>query len=145
MIRISRKRNGSAPLALHLCPAVLERERAVEHESAGGRVHVRREVPEALELDGLACRCRGERRLDVRPREHRLRCGIEIAERVTAGAGVRPGDEIEVSANGTSVRAVARLREALPPGAVFLVEGTEENSATALMNGTPRVVEVRKA
>jgi NADH-quinone oxidoreductase subunit G len=62
-----------------------------------------------------------------------------------ARLGVRPGDEIEVSANGTSVRAVARLRQALPPGAVFLVEATEENSATALMNGTPRVVEVRKA
>jgi NADH-quinone oxidoreductase subunit G len=59
--------------------------------------------------------------------------------------GVRPGDEVEVAANGTSVRAVARLRQAVPRGTVFLVEGTDENSATALMNGSPRVVEVRKA
>jgi NADH-quinone oxidoreductase subunit G len=59
--------------------------------------------------------------------------------------GVRPGDEVEVAANGTSVRAVARLRQAVPPGTVFLLEGTDEDSATALMNGSPRVVEVRKA
>jgi hypothetical protein len=43
------------------------------------------------------------------------------------------------------VRAVARLRQAVPPGTVFLIEGTDEDSATALMNGAPRVVEVRKA
>jgi NADH-quinone oxidoreductase subunit G len=59
--------------------------------------------------------------------------------------GVRPGDEVEVAANGTSVRAIARLRQAVPPGTVFLLEGTDEDSATALMNGSPRVVEVRKA
>ena len=65
----------------------------------------------------------------------------EDAERL----GVRPGDEVEVSANGTSVRAVARLRQAVPPGTSVLLEGTEEDSATALTNGGPRVVEVRKA
>jgi hypothetical protein len=41
------------------------------------------------------------------------------------------------------VRAVARLRTGLPPGAVFLIEGTAEDNATALANGGPRVVEVR--
>ncbi len=51
--------------------------------------------------------------------------------------GIRPGDEVEVAMNGTSVRAVARLRQAVEPGTVFLLEGT------ALEAGA--VVEVRKA
>ncbi len=51
--------------------------------------------------------------------------------------GIRPGDEVEVAMNGTSVRAVARLRQAVQPGTVFLLEGTE------LDHGA--VVEVRKA
>jgi NADH-quinone oxidoreductase subunit G len=50
--------------------------------------------------------------------------------------GVRPGDEVEVAMNGTSVRAVARLRQAVPPGTVFLLEGELDHGA---------VVEVRKA
>jgi NADH-quinone oxidoreductase subunit G len=59
--------------------------------------------------------------------------------------GIRSGDEVLVSANGASVRAVAALRDRLPPGSVFLVEGTEEDNATSLTNGLPRVVEVAKA
>jgi NADH-quinone oxidoreductase subunit G len=58
--------------------------------------------------------------------------------------GVRPGDEVEVAVNGTRVRAEARLRDRMPPGSVFLVEGTSEENATALTNGAPRVVEVSK-
>jgi NADH-quinone oxidoreductase subunit G len=50
--------------------------------------------------------------------------------------GVRPGDEVEVSMNGTSVRATARLRQAVEPGTVFLLEGPLEHGS---------VVEVRKA
>ena len=30
------------------------------------------------------------------------------------------------------------------PGSVFLVDGTDEDNATALTNGAPRVVEVRR-
>src|SRR4051794_5244431 len=60
--------------------------------------------------------------------------------------GIRPGDEVEVAMNGTSVRARAALREALAPGTVFLVEGTTTDNANALMNGgAPTTVEVRKA
>jgi NADH-quinone oxidoreductase subunit G len=68
----------------------------------------------------------------------------ELSAEDARDLGVRPGDEVEVAANGTSVRAVARLRQAVAPGTVFLIEGTDEDSATALMNGGPRVVEVRK-
>ena len=38
--------------------------------------------------------------------------------------GIRPGDEVEVAMNGTSVRAIARLRQAVQPGTVFLLEGS---------------------
>ena len=58
--------------------------------------------------------------------------------------GIAPGDEVEVAVNGTSVRAVAALRQALPAGSVFLIEGTSQDNANALTNGLPRTVEVRK-
>jgi NADH-quinone oxidoreductase subunit G len=57
----------------------------------------------------------------------------EDAERL----GIRPGDEVEVAMNGTSVRAVARLRQAVQPGTVFLLEGSDLDAGA--------VVEVRKA
>jgi NADH-quinone oxidoreductase subunit G len=59
--------------------------------------------------------------------------------------GVQPGDEVEVAVNGTSVRARAALRQALPAGSVFLIEGTSQDNANALLtsDGAP-VVEVRK-
>jgi NADH-quinone oxidoreductase subunit G len=59
--------------------------------------------------------------------------------------GIGPGDDVEVAVNGTSVHAVAALREALPPGSVFLTEGTSQDNANALTNGAPRTVEVRKS
>ena len=46
--------------------------------------------------------------------------------------------------DGVSVRATVALRQAMPPGTVFLVAGTASNNATALMNGVPRVVEIAK-
>ena len=48
--------------------------------------------------------------------------------------------------NGTSVRARAALRQALPAGSVFLIEGTSQDNANALLmsDGAP-AVEVRKA
>ena len=56
--------------------------------------------------------------------------------------GISPGDEVVVSSNGSSVRARARLRSAIPSGSVFLIAGTAEESATAVPEG---LVEVRRA
>jgi NADH-quinone oxidoreductase subunit G len=64
------------------------------------------------------------------------RSQAELAAEDAERLGVRPGDEIEVSMNGTSVRAVARLRQAVQPGTVFLPEGPLDHGS---------VVEVRKA
>lgn len=68
----------------------------------------------------------------------------ELAAEDAGRLGIRPGDEIEVAVNGAGVRARAAIRSAVPQGSVFLVEGTHENNATALTNGVPRTVEVRK-
>jgi NADH-quinone oxidoreductase subunit G len=72
----------------------------------------------------------------------------QLAELSAADAerlGIAAGDEVEVAVNGNSVRARAVLRSRVPAGSVFLTEGTSEHNATALVNGSPRSVEVRKA
>ena len=69
----------------------------------------------------------------------------EISAADAERLGIQPGDQVEVSSNGTTVRAIAALRARLAPGSVFLLEGTSEDNANALTNGTPPAVEVRKA
>jgi NADH-quinone oxidoreductase subunit G len=73
--------------------------------------------------------------------EQTLEISLEDAQRL----GVRSGDEVSVSVDGRSVHARARVHDPVPAGSVFLVEGTETDNATALMNGLPRTVEVTKA
>jgi anaerobic selenocysteine-containing dehydrogenase len=58
--------------------------------------------------------------------------------------GVSSGDEVEVAVGGERVRASVALRQAVRPGNVFLVSGTDQENATALTNGAPRTVEVTK-
>ena len=72
---------------------------------------------------------------------------VQRAELAPADAqrlGLSQGDEVVVTAEGQSVRAPVALRQGLPPGSVFLTAGTAEHNATALMNGVPRTVELRK-
>jgi NADH-quinone oxidoreductase subunit G len=59
--------------------------------------------------------------------------------------GIAAGDEGEVAVNGTRVRARAALRARIEPGNIFLIEGTDDDNATAFTNGRPVTVEVRKA
>ena len=54
------------------------------------------------------------------------------------------GDAVVVSYDGASVRGAANVRAAVPAGSVFLEVGTVEDSANALTNGEPRLVEVRR-
>ncbi len=73
---------------------------------------------------------------------------VQCAELAPADAqrlGLQQGDEVVVSAGEESVRAPVALRQAVSPGSVFLTAGTAEQNATALTNGVPRTVEVRKA
>jgi NADH-quinone oxidoreductase subunit G len=70
---------------------------------------------------------------------------VELSVEDAHARGIRSGELVEVARDGTSVRATAALRSAVPPGTVFMLEGTGEANATALSNGEPRMVEVRKA
>jgi NADH-quinone oxidoreductase subunit G len=69
----------------------------------------------------------------------------EISAADAERLGIASGDEVEVSSNGTTIRATAALRARMAPGSVFLIEGTSEDNANALNNGVPLTVEVRKA
>jgi NADH-quinone oxidoreductase subunit G len=69
----------------------------------------------------------------------------ELAPADAERLGVRAGDPVEVSAGGQRLRATVALRQAVQPGSVFLLTGTAEDNATALMNGLPRTVEVTRA
>ncbi len=69
----------------------------------------------------------------------------EMSPADAAALGIRPGELVDVAHNGTSVRALAALRSNVPPGRVFMIEGTGQDNSTALMNGGVTTVEVRKA
>ncbi len=103
-------------------------------------------VPEGLRLGTIASLW-ATRETDHSPvlrflaPEQRAQLSPADAERL----GIAEGDGVEVSANGASVSAIAALHSGVPAGSVFLIEGTTADNATALMNGAPRTVEVRKA
>jgi NADH-quinone oxidoreductase subunit G len=67
---------------------------------------------------------------------------VELSPADAERLGVGSGDEVVVGSNGTSVRAPAVLRAAVPEGTVVLVEGTAEQNANGL---TATSVEVRPA
>jgi NADH-quinone oxidoreductase subunit G len=72
--------------------------------------------------------------------QQRLEISPADAERLE----LRSGDEVRVGQNGTSVEARVAIRERVEPGVCFLIEGTEEGNANALLNGGPVQVEVTK-
>jgi NADH-quinone oxidoreductase subunit G len=69
---------------------------------------------------------------------------IELSVEDGRRRGIRSGELVEVAHNGTSVRAMAALRSGVPAGTVFMLEGTSDANATALVNGGALSVEVRK-
>ena len=58
--------------------------------------------------------------------------------------GLKTGDEVRVSQNGTSVQAKVSIRERVPEGACFLIEGVADGNANALLNGSPVSVQIEK-
>jgi anaerobic selenocysteine-containing dehydrogenase len=72
--------------------------------------------------------------VDVSPALAFLRPGqvVELSPADAAARGIAHGDEVEVAANGTTLSAKAMLRQAVPAGSAFLVEGTHESPANAL-------------
>jgi anaerobic selenocysteine-containing dehydrogenase len=70
----------------------------------------------------------------------RVELSIADAERLS----LKSGDEVSVSQNGTSIRARVAVKERIQEGACFLIEGTAEQNANALLNGAPVSVTVEK-
>ncbi len=75
------------------------------------------------------------------PPSQRLELALADAQRL----GLAHGDAAVVSANGTKLSAKVAIRERHQEGSCFLVEGTAEDNANALLNGGPRSVKVEKA
>jgi NADH-quinone oxidoreductase subunit G len=58
--------------------------------------------------------------------------------------GLTSGDEVSVAQNGTSVLAKVAIKERVQEGVCFLIEGTAEDNANGLLNGSPVSVEVKR-
>jgi NADH-quinone oxidoreductase subunit G len=67
---------------------------------------------------------------------------VELSPEDAARLGIAGGETVEVSQNGTSLRATAAVRTGVTPGTAFLAEGIASNSANAL---TETEIEVQKA
>ncbi|HXS48383.1 MAG TPA: molybdopterin dinucleotide binding domain-containing protein, partial [Solirubrobacterales bacterium] len=72
--------------------------------------------------------------------QQRVELSLSDAERL----GLKGGDEVSVSQNGTSVRAQVAVRERIREGVCFLIEGTAEGNANGLLNGSPVSVTIEK-
>jgi NADH-quinone oxidoreductase subunit G len=109
------------------------------------RVDLPPELPDGLRL-GTARSLWADRVTEYAPAMRFLSPGqlLELSTEDARRLGIAAGDEVDVAVDGTSVRARAALRSRLPSGSVFLIEGTREENATALLNGAPRTVEVRR-
>jgi NADH-quinone oxidoreductase subunit G len=69
---------------------------------------------------------------------------VEISLVDAERLGLKGGDEVKVAQNGSSVLAKVAIKERVAAGACFLIEGTAEENANALLNGGPVAVEITK-
>jgi NADH-quinone oxidoreductase subunit G len=69
---------------------------------------------------------------------------LEISLTDADEMGLKSGDEVEVVSNDVVVLAKVAIRDRVPPGVCFLVEGTAEDNANSLLNGGPASVEITK-
>jgi NADH-quinone oxidoreductase subunit G len=76
----------------------------------------------------------------LQPRQ-RVELSLSDAERLA----LSNGDQVDVSQNGTTVRAQVTIRERVEQGVCFLIEGTSEDNANGLLNGSPVSVTIEKA
>jgi anaerobic selenocysteine-containing dehydrogenase len=63
--------------------------------------------------------------------QQRVEVSVADAERL----GLKPGDEVRVAQNDNSVIAAVDVKERIAEGTVFLIEGTKDANANALLNG----------
>ncbi len=72
--------------------------------------------------------------------QQRIELSLSDAERLE----LKAGDDVDVSQNGTTVRAQVAVRERVEQGVCFLIEGTAEGNANGLLNGSPASVTIEK-
>jgi NADH-quinone oxidoreductase subunit G len=72
--------------------------------------------------------------------QQRVELSVSDAERL----GLKAGEEVRVSQNGTSLLARVVIRERVPEGVCFLLEGVAEGNANALRGGSPVSVRIEK-
>jgi NADH-quinone oxidoreductase subunit G len=72
--------------------------------------------------------------------QQRVELSFSDAERL----GIKTGDPVQVSQNGTSVRARVAIKERVPEGTCLMLEGVAEDNANALLNGSPVSVQIEK-
>jgi len=69
---------------------------------------------------------------------------VEISPADAERLGLKSGDPVRVSQNGTGVSAQVQIKERVPAGVVFMAEGVLEGNANRLLNGGPVSVEIEK-
>jgi len=69
---------------------------------------------------------------------------VELSPADAERLELKAGDTVQVAQNGSSVHAKVIIRERLSEGVCFLIEGTAEANANALLNGAPVSVEIQK-
>jgi NADH-quinone oxidoreductase subunit G len=72
--------------------------------------------------------------------QQRVELSVADAERL----GLKAGDPVRVSQNGSSVSARVVVKERVPEGTCFMLEGVAEGNANALLNGAPVGVRIEK-
>ena len=69
---------------------------------------------------------------------------VELSPADADRLGLRTGEEVRVSRNGSHVLATVQVKERVREGVCFLAEGTAEGNANALLNGGPVSVAIEK-
>jgi NADH-quinone oxidoreductase subunit G len=69
---------------------------------------------------------------------------VELSVGDAEELGVKSGDLVMVSQNGTSVQARVAIKERVQEGVCFLIEGTAEDNANGLLDGGPVSVQIEK-
>jgi NADH-quinone oxidoreductase subunit G len=72
--------------------------------------------------------------------QQRLEVSLSDAEKL----GLKSGEKVRVSQNGSSVEAYVQIKERVAEGVCFLAEGVADGNANRLLNGGPVQVEVSK-
>ncbi|HEX5983363.1 MAG TPA: molybdopterin dinucleotide binding domain-containing protein, partial [Solirubrobacterales bacterium] len=69
---------------------------------------------------------------------------VEVSTADAERLGLKPGDRVRVSQNGSGIEAQVQIKERVPAGVVFMAEGVLDGNANALLNGGPVQVQIEK-